>query len=520
MFIDFISGFITFLNTEGYAVSTEKAGTFLQMCSDEEIDITKENIVISLMQLCFCRSKNERDDLPSLFQRYLQEQKDLESREKEKKILEEQKADIEKQQRQRKEDLEKIRSKIRDEEQEAARSFESENEFNKKEQKFLETNRKRIQKDHVLSKYLLKNPSLDQKELRGKMKEMMTKAESSMVKGNKEDFQYYKTLFGLLKSVSEKQQKNRERYQKHILDATKESKEKEKDLLRTIQKEQSRYDQIQTKIQKEIIKPASITHRTEFKSGSSAVKTTMDLPAYADKDFKYLSKQECLSIEDYIREHLLAFKSKLTSYINTLYSQEFDVQKTILNACRTGGIPMDLFYKRKRPGRAKLMLVLDVSGSCKSASSMMLTFMHALQSVFPGGCSAFAFTNRLYDISGLMDCDDAQDAIDRVLGEIPRSGAYSNYEIPLRTLWDDHRPKITKDSIVIFMGDARNNKNDPAYDYFKNICRRAKRSYFLNTDNMEEWDHGDSIASGYAQYTKMFEVTNTRELLGFIEELS
>lgn len=106
-----------------------------------------------------------------------------------------------------------------------------------------------------------------------------------------------------------------------------------------------------------------------------------------------------------------------------------------------------------------------------------------------------------------------------VLGLIPRAGQYSNYEVPLRDMWDRHRNRITKDSMVIFIGDARNNKNDPGKEYIRNICRKAKRAYWLNTDANEKWDQGDSIASVYGHYARMYETVNIRQLLGFIMEM-
>ena len=68
------------------------------------------------------------------------------------------------------------------------------------------------------------------------------------------------------------------------------------------------------------------------------------------------------------------------------------------------------------------------------------------------------------------------------------------------------------------MGDARNNRNDPCYNELKFLCRKAKRAYWLNTEEISEWDSADSIASGYARYAKMFEVTNVAELTGFIRD--
>ena len=88
----------------------------------------------------------------------------------------------------------------------------------------------------------------------------------------------------------------------------------------------------------------------------------------------------------------------------------------------------------------------------------------------------------------------------------------------METLWKDYRKQITKDSIVIFMGDARNNKNATAEEFMKNIGHRAKKCLWLNTETVEKWDKADSIASVYEKYAKMYEVVNTAELINFIEE--
>ena len=73
--------------------------------------------------------------------------------------------------------------------------------------------------------------------------------------------------------------------------------------------------------------------------------------------------------------------------------------------------------------------------------------------------------------------------------------------------------------MVIFIGDARKNKNDPGKEYIRNICRKAKHAYWLNTDASDKWDQGDSIASVYGYYARMYETVNIRQLLGFIMEM-
>ena len=101
--------------------------------------------------------------------------------------------------------------------------------------------------------------------------------------------------------------------------------------------------------------------------------------------------------------------------------------------------------------------------------------MHAMKEVFPGGCKTYAFTNRLYDISKFFETDNPDESVKAVLDAIPRAGAYSNYEVPFRTFYEEHMSEVTGDSYVYFIGDARNNKNASGEDYVKAIARKAKR---------------------------------------------
>ena len=71
---------------------------------------------------------------------------------------------------------------------------------------------------------------------------------------------------------------------------------------------------------------------------------------------------------------------------------------------------------------------------------------------------------------------------------------------------------------VYIIGDARNNKNRSGEEYVKAIARKAKKAFWLNTEEMSDWNTGDSIIGTYAKYmTKVAQTTTAAELLGFLE---
>ena len=277
----------------------------------------------------------------------------------------------------------------------------------------------------------------------------------------------------------------------------------------------------QNKSEPQIIqKTMAKNHRLEFIGGKNAVQALYsDIQNIAEKDFKKLSDQERKKILYYVRKNILAFKTRMTRNIRTGQHRSINMEQTIFAALHTGGLPMEIIYDKPNRSKSDLILVLDVSGSCKEASEMMLKFIGILKDVFPRGCKAFAFVNSLYDISEVYETDDLDIAVQKALDMIPRRGVYSNYEIPLRTLWNEYKHEITKDSLVIFIGDARNNKNDSGEYYLKNICRKAKHAYWLNTESVAEWCKADSLAGLYGKYAVMHETKNSAELIQFINKL-
>lgn len=158
---------------------------------------------------------------------------------------------------------------------------------------------------------------------------------------------------------------------------------------------------------------------------------------------------------------------------------------------------------------------MDISGSCRKASELMIYFAYQLKDLFGGGCKVYCFVNSLYDVSDIFDDNnDVKSVFENVLNQIPTKGAYSNYYIPFEDFTQNHMSDLTKDTIAIFIGDARNNQNETGEDNIKAIARKCKSSYWLNTEEVDRWDKKDSIISTYSKYMKnTFEVLNSKDLM-------
>lgn len=230
-----------------------------------------------------------------------------------------------------------------------------------------------------------------------------------------------------------------------------------------------------------------------------------------------LSAQQKNKLYDYLRSHAQAFKTRMLRSIKTDQRRRLNIPNTIKKACQTGGVPVKLIYGKKKPSRAKLLLFLDISGSCRETSELMLTFAYLIQDIFPGGCHSYAFVNSLNDITPFFELNSEEKTIKKVLNTIPTKGVYSDYGKPLRQFHEEYMGEVNNETTIIWIGDARNNTNDPEIEIFKNISRRAKRVMWLNTEPEDKWDNGDSVMGKYEPYiNNLVEVTTPNQLLKFL----
>ena len=320
-------------------------------------------------------------------------------------------------------------------------------------------------------------------------------------------------------------------YMKKLENAREESPER---LLESAKKEYSRTLREQESVQKkldeifnamledsehQIIKERSSRNRPTFQSGTNSVIVT-DPNGILSKPFQSLSTAEKQMIRDYIEDNARKFRTRISRNIKSDQQMRIDYPTTIRKACQTNGIPIELAFMKPKKTRANILMFLDISGSCKEASEQMLTFMHLMADVFPGGTRSYVFVNSLYDVSCIFrESMDLDGAIKTVMSTVPTRGVYSDYNTPFKDFYENHFHEVSSDTIVFILGDMRNNKNPNPAEYIKAICRKAKRAYLLNTEGVEEWDNADSIMSSLSPYASRYsECKNTLQLLNFLME--
>jgi uncharacterized protein with von Willebrand factor type A (vWA) domain len=199
-----------------------------------------------------------------------------------------------------------------------------------------------------------------------------------------------------------------------------------------------------------------------------------------------------------------------------------DVRKTMRASLETGGVPVVLKYKPKRPRRPELYVLCDVSTSVTSASVFFLSVLHALHDSFRK-MRSFVFVERISEVTDVFERERSfkavNDAISKDAGVADVSG-YTDYGRVwrefLESVEDDLHPRAT----VIVLGDARTNGRDPRADIFATIAEKAGRTFWLNPEPKLYWNYGDSVISAYTPFCEAYECWTTRQLEDFVKALT
>jgi uncharacterized protein len=200
--------------------------------------------------------------------------------------------------------------------------------------------------------------------------------------------------------------------------------------------------------------------------------------------------------------------------------QMVDVRRTMRASLETGGVPMHLRYRPKRPRRPEIYVLCDVSTSVTSASVFFLSVLHALHDSFRK-LRSFVFIERISEVTDVFEHERDFAVIARKIsseGGVADVSGYTDYG----RVWLEFLTEISEDldprSTVIVLGDARTNGREPHAEVFARIADRAGRLFWLNPEPKLYWNYGDSVMSSYERYCDgTFECWTTRHLENFVD---
>src|SRR5271170_3003225 len=201
---------------------------------------------------------------------------------------------------------------------------------------------------------------------------------------------------------------------------------------------------------------------------------------------------------------------------------QVDVRRTMRASLQTGGVPVVLKYRPRRPKRPEIYVLCDVSTSVTSASVFFLSVLHALHDSFRK-MRSFVFIERISEVTDIFETERNFKTVSERIGSdagVADISGYTDYGRVwsefLEQVEDDLHPRAT----VIVLGDARTNGRDPRAEVFAHVAARAGRTFWLNPEPRLYWNYGDSVISAYEQYCTAFECWTTAQLEDFVRALA
>ena len=168
-----------------------------------------------------------------------------------------------------------------------------------------------------------------------------------------------------------------------------------------------------------------------------------------------------------------------------------DLRRTMRRSTQTAGVPVSLAFRRRRPGRPDLVVLCDASHSVAAASNFLLALIAPARDFFRR-VRLFAFVDRPVEVSIESGTVVPHDRLDLY--------ARSDFGSVLAAMWEQHRSLLTRSTILLILGDARNNRRPPRGDILGRIHGEVRRVVWLNPEPQARWNTADSVMRGYARH--------------------
>jgi uncharacterized protein with von Willebrand factor type A (vWA) domain len=202
-----------------------------------------------------------------------------------------------------------------------------------------------------------------------------------------------------------------------------------------------------------------------------------------------LDPREVEEAKELVRELGARLRGRLARRERRRLRGRLDVRRILRAATSTGGVPLRLVRRSRRPDRADLVALVDLSGSVATASELCLGLV-APASGFFRRVHTFAYVDHLCPIT-----------IER--GHLTPEGrldlhARSDFGQVLAEVLATRGALLTRRTLCLVVGDARNNRRPPRADLLRRIRDRVQRLVWLVPEPRARWNTGDSVLDRYA----------------------
>ena len=206
------------------------------------------------------------------------------------------------------------------------------------------------------------------------------------------------------------------------------------------------------------------------------------------------------------------FRVRLGRRLRMASSGRLDFRRTIRASIQHGGALSDLRFRARRPRHIDLVILADISGSVRYSSTLMLELI-------AGAANFFHRVRSFVYIDRLAEADFEQ----KHLIMTPPLDLYarSDFGRVLGELWERRGELLNRATVLVIMGDGRNNRRPARADLLREIGRLCRAVIWLIPEERERWGTGDSAIFQYArEVSALVPSRNLRELEGALVKVA
>jgi uncharacterized protein with von Willebrand factor type A (vWA) domain len=204
--------------------------------------------------------------------------------------------------------------------------------------------------------------------------------------------------------------------------------------------------------------------------------------------FAQMSPRDSEDCEKLVAELAQRFRAHLRRRQRHARHGRLDVRRTIRWSISKGGVPIQPAFRRRRPGAPDLVALCDCSHSVATATRFLIGLLHPAHEFFRR-VRLFAFVDQPIEMSvegGTLVPHERLDLYAR-----------SDFGKVLVTFQALHERLLNRNTILLILGDARNNRRPPRADVLARLRYAVRRVVWLNPEPPPRWNSGDSVISTY-----------------------
>jgi uncharacterized protein with von Willebrand factor type A (vWA) domain len=241
-------------------------------------------------------------------------------------------------------------------------------------------------------------------------------------------------------------------------------------------------------------------HLEALMSGDLQIESPGAHPGYVDT----IGERERADLEEAVRRLLRSLHGAPRPRRTIAARGTVNGARTMRANMRYDGVPFRPVTVARVADRPRLLLLVDVSLSVRTAARFTLQLVHGLQSM-AATVRSFAFVADLAEITDLFNEHQMEEALRLVMAGLPAGGALdvdadSDYGAAFGTFIEEHGGAINRRTTVIVLGDGRGNGKDPNFGAIAEISRRARELVWLTPEPRYSWRLGSCDLPAYAAY--------------------